>query len=68
MSCPVKLGDRVRITGVMVGEPNPLPVGAEGTVDWIGQWLSEYNAQIGVQWDNGSRLILLGEDPYEVVT
>jgi hypothetical protein len=42
------LGDRVRITGVM-NDPNPLPVGTQGTVNWLGQWVSELTKQIGVK-------------------
>jgi hypothetical protein len=65
--CPVKVGDRVRITGVM-NDPKPLPIGTEGTVIYIGQWESELTKQIGVAWGNGSRLGLLPEDPFEVIT
>lgn len=61
-----KTGDRVRITGPM-NDPNPIPAGTEGVVDWVGSWESEYTQQVGVKWDNGSRLILLGEDPYEIL-
>jgi hypothetical protein len=66
--CPVKIGDRVRVTGVMQDEPDPIPVGTEGTVNWIGQWVNEYTEQIGVKWDDGRRLILLSCDPYTIVT
>lgn len=62
-----KIGDRVRITGIMHDDPNPRPVGAEGTVDWLGQWEPELTQQIGVKWDDGSRLILLAHDPFEVI-
>lgn len=48
-------------------DPDPIPVGTEGTVDWVGQWISEYTRQIGVKWDNGRTLILLGSDPYQVI-
>ncbi len=61
-----KIGDRVRITGPM-DDPSPIPMGAEGTVNWIGIWNSPLTRQIGVKWDNGSRLLLLGDDPYEVI-
>jgi Domain of unknown function (DUF4314) len=64
---PIQIGTRVKITGVMQDDPNPRPVGAEGTVDWIGQWLDELTKQIGVKWDDGSRLILLPDDPFETV-
>jgi hypothetical protein len=60
------LGDRVRVTGQM-DDPSPVPVGTEGTVDWVGSWTSPLTRQIGVLWDNGSRLLLLGGDPYEII-
>ena len=59
-----RVGDRVRITGIM-RDPDPIPVGAEGTVDYI------HNGpipQIGVDWDNGRALLLLPHDPFTVVT
>jgi hypothetical protein len=68
MKPPVKLGDRVRVTGVMPDEPDPIAIGTQGTVSWVGQWTNEYTEQIGVDWDNGRRLILLSVDPYEVIT
>lgn len=61
------LGDRVRVTGPM-DDPDPMPVGSEGTVDWVGQWTSHYTRQIGVKWDNGRTLLLLAEDPFEIVS
>lgn len=67
MSVKPRVGDRVRITGAMPEEPNPLPVGTEGTVTWVGQWISDLTRQVGVDWDNGSRLLLLGSDPYQVL-
>ena len=54
---PPAVGAWVRMTGVM-DDPYPIPVGAEGTVDWVGGWTSELSQQIGVRWDNGRRLIL----------
>jgi len=60
------LGDRVRVTGPM-DDPDPMPVGSEGTVDWVGQWNSHYTRQVGVKWDNGRTLLLLAEDPFEIV-
>lgn len=66
MKAPVKVGDRVQVTGHM-DDPNPIPIGTKGTVNWVGQWTSEYTCQIGVKWDNGSLLILLGSDPYKVI-
>lgn len=61
--CPLSEGMRVRVTGVMPDDPNPLPVGTEGTVH------HGNGGQIWVKWDNGSTLALLvGRDPYEVLT
>lgn len=68
MTAPVRVGDRVRVTGYM-DDPHPIPVGTEGTVDWVGEWSrTPWARQIGVKWDNGRTLILLGSDPYEVVS
>ena len=63
---PVRVGDRVQVTGP-IDDPHPIPVGTEGTVDWVGSWTWEYTRQIGVKWDNGRSLILLGGDPYKVI-
>ncbi len=60
------VGDRVRITGEL-DDPNPIPIGTEGTVNWLGQWTTELTKQVGVLWDNGSRLIMLPDDPYAVI-
>lgn len=61
------MGDRVRVTGVMPDEPYPLHIGSEGTVDWVNTWTDELTQQIGVTWDNGRTLMLIGRDPYEVI-
>ena len=61
-----QIGDRVRITGEL-NDPDPLPIGTEGTVSWLGQWISDLTKQVGVLWDNGSRLIMLPHDPYIVI-
>lgn len=61
-----KIGDRVRITGPM-DDPDPVPVGTGGTVDWVGGWESALTRQVGVTWDTGSRLILLADDPYVIL-
>jgi hypothetical protein len=56
-----KEGDRVRVTGVMKDDPNPMEVGAEGTVTFVNEY------QIAVAWDNGRSLMLLPEDPFIVL-
>lgn len=66
MEPPVKIGDRVRITGVMQ-DPNPIGIGVEGTVRYVGGWANEWTRQIGVTWDDGSTLMLLEDDPFTVV-
>ncbi len=66
VKAPVQVGDRVQVTGHM-DDPHPIPVGTKGTVDWVGQWTCEYTRQIGVKWDNGRSLLLLGGDPYQVI-
>ena len=40
-----------------------LPIGSEGTV----RTARPDAGQIDVEWDNGSRLILLIEDPFEII-
>ena len=55
--------DRVRITGIMRDDPDPLPVGTTGTVIVA----NAFTGQILVDWDCGRRLILLTEDPFEVI-
>jgi hypothetical protein len=67
LTAPVQIGDRLRVTGILPDDPDPLPVGLEGTVDWVGQWNHELTKQIGVKWDNGRTLMLRHDDPYEVV-
>jgi hypothetical protein len=46
----------------MADDPDPIPVGAEGTVDWVG------DSQLGVAWDNGRHLLLIvGVDHFTVI-
>lgn len=62
----VKAGDRVRITGVQPEDPNPMPIGAEGTVIEA----HEDTGQTLVDWDPkvGRSLILLTTDPFKVIS
>lgn len=55
--------DRIRVTGVMPEDPEPIPVGEEGTVTDVQPEVG----QIHVDWDSGRRLILLTTDPFEIV-
>lgn len=67
----VHVGDRVQITGVMPDEPNPVPVGTQGTVVGVNLWAQ----QADVKWDvvnpvtgKPRRLfLLLDVDPYQVI-
>lgn len=59
----VNEGDRVRVTGIMPSDPDPMEVGAEGTVTYV----SEQFGQYGVAWDNGRSLMLLQGDPFTVI-
>lgn len=65
MSAPLPVpGDRVRITGIMPEDPDPMPVGSYGTVTEV----HEDVGQIHVDWDCGRRLILLTTDPFRILT
>ena len=60
------IGARVRIIE-MPNDPNPVPRGTEGTINYIGKFPGP-GQQIGVAWDNGSTLMLIvGEDEFELV-
>lgn len=61
----VKPGQRVRMVGVMPNDPDPIPVGEEGTV--ISLVGSRTFPQIDVNWDSGRTLFLLPDDPFEVI-
>lgn len=57
-------GDRIVVIGVMADEPDPMEVGARGTVTKVN--VSPYRGcggQLWVDWDNGRTLnILIPED------
>lgn len=69
MTAPAQVGDRVRLTAPIPDDypPPGLPSGLEGSVVWVGQWTDELTRQLGVKWDNGRSLNLLGGDPFEVL-
>lgn len=59
--CPVRVGQRIRLTW-MGSDPDPVPVGSEGTVT------GGNGAQVYVDWDNGRSLILIpGTDRWAVI-
>ena len=64
----MKVGDRVRLASPMVDDPDPVPMGTEGTVDYISDLLYKVDPltgnrrwyrQVGVQWDNGRGLMCI---------
>ncbi|WP_280507842.1 DUF4314 domain-containing protein [Nocardia flavorosea] len=61
---PPRVGDRVRVTGLLPGDPDPLDLGTTGTVTGIG---AQGAGQIFVDWDNGRALILLATDPFDIL-
>lgn len=64
----MKIGTRVRLASHMWDDPDPVPHGMTGTVDYVGPWLSDGTMQIGVQWDNGRSLIaVLPHDRLDVI-
>lgn len=62
------MGDRVRMVGVMVDDPDPIAVGDEGTVVRVfhPSW-SALPRAYDVEWDSGRSLSLLAHDPFVVV-
>lgn len=63
----VKPGDRVRMTGIMRDDPAPIPVGTEGTVVEVLNPDHRLLTQIAVDWDDDRSLMLLPQDPFEVL-
>ena len=62
-------GDRIRLIA-MPDDPNPVPIGSTGTVTFVKEHGSETRAwlQIGVDWDNGRRLMLsVPPDEFEAI-
>lgn len=55
------------MVGVMPNDPDPIPVGTEGTVTGGSEPSFNMAGQIWVEWDNGRSLILLTTDPYTIV-
>jgi len=54
------IGDRIELVR-MGPDPDPIPVGSTGTIDFIGTF--QGSTQIGVDWDNGrALLVILPED------
>lgn len=67
MSALPEAGTRIRLLA-MLDDPNPLPVGSEGTVEG-GVRFSDGELQIRVAWDSGRSLMLVvPPDVYEVLS
>ena len=60
------VGRRVRVTGILPNDPAPLKVGEEGVVTGAPGAGTPF-AQIVVTWDSGRSLLLLPDDPFEVL-
>jgi len=60
MTIPDK-GDRIRLTSSMADDPDPVPIGTEGTVISAREitGLGPPYVQVGVSWDNGRSLGLV---------
>lgn len=68
MSDTPAVGDRIQMTDLMPGDPDPIPVGAIGTVTELNYGADNRLIQIFVDWSPLSRtLILLPDDPFEIV-
>lgn len=64
MSATPNVGDRIRLVK-MGDDPDPIPVGATGTVVSVTDGLL---GQVAVRWDNGRGLALIhGVDEWEVI-
>ncbi len=62
-----EIGNRIELTAPMVDDPDPIEVGAQGTVTWVGE-LHEY-VQLGVKWDSGRTLGLVAPpDEWKVLS
>ena len=57
VKAPACVGDRVTLVH-MVGDPDPIPPGAVGTVVGIDRW-PDATWNIGVHWDSGRSLGLI---------
>ena len=61
-----KEGDRIELVSLMADDPDPIPVGSQGVITWIGD-LGDY-VQIGVEWDSGRTLgLVCPPDRYRVL-
>jgi hypothetical protein len=62
-------GDRIRLTAPMSADPDPIPVGAAGTVLFVTplKFMGDDAVQIGVKWDNGRTLSLIEIDKWEKI-
>lgn len=69
MSYAQHVGKRIKLTA-MPEEPNPLPIGSEGTIVSVSRICMDAKPwwQIVVKWDNGSPLMLcVPPDRYQLI-
>lgn len=63
----VQVGDRIELVS-MPDDPDPIPAGAQGTVNYVGKFPG-LGQQIGVKWDNNRTLMLInGVDEFKVLS
>ena len=70
-----QIGQRVKLTAPMVNENSSwmpvekdMPVGLEGTIDYVSVDDAHKYGQLGVKWDNGKTLGLIpGKDSFIVL-
>ena len=64
-------GDRIRLAGPMHDDPDPVPVGTEGTVTYaaeINLGIMPTYVQIGMRWDDGRTLgLVCPPDKYDEI-
>lgn len=60
------VGVRIKLIS-MPNDPDPIPVGTEGTIEMIGSEI-QGSTQIFVKWDNGRNLTLLSDiDQFAII-
>lgn len=61
----VAIGDYVKVTKLLPGDPDPLPIGDTGIVENFVS-ISGLESQLWVKWNSGRSLSLLMSDPFIV--
>jgi hypothetical protein len=56
------VGERIRVTALVAGDPNPMAVGSTGTVTRVNEDRENDFVQVQVDWDSGRSLALVDDD------